>query len=112
MKYRLLTVAPLLLLGATAYLPAAAADANRLATEKAACAHMGLAEGTAPFAGCVATLDRSLAEQEQAQLLTRAQQACAQSGLKSGTPGYATCVLDGGDARAQAAAPFRSSDAR
>jgi len=111
MNTRFFMIATLLLAGAATYSPALASD-NHPATIKAACSHMGLAEGTAPFAGCVATLERSLAEQQQAQLLTRSKQACASNGFAPGTPAYATCVVDTADAGGPSVRAAQSSGVR
>jgi hypothetical protein len=77
----------------------AAENPSRAAQEHHACAVvLGLDPSGRRYGVCIRSLDRSLSEMDQAQLVTRLdeskQSACAQKGLTPDTPAFALCVVN------------------
>jgi len=67
----------------------------RLAREQYACAvTMGLHQPGDLYDTCIRSLDKTLSELDQAELVSRNRTGCAQEGLKPGTPAFAVCVVD------------------
>jgi hypothetical protein len=66
----------------------------RAEQEKHACAVvLGLDRSEDPYATCIRSLERSLSESDQAQVVESNRLACAQEGLDPGTSAFATCVV-------------------
>ena len=69
-------------------------NSSRMAQEHHACAVvLGLDPSGRQYDTCIRSLDRSLAERDQAQLVRTGRSACAQKGLQPDTPTFAVCVL-------------------
>ena len=73
----------------------------RAAKENHACAVvLGLDRSEDPYATCVRSLERSLSESDQAQVVESNRLACTQAGLAPGTSAFATCVVEAEQSRA------------
>ena len=75
----------------------ASADENptRMAREHHACAViMGLNQPGDLYDTCIRSLDKTLSELDQAELVLANRTTCAREGLKPGTPAFAVCVVD------------------
>ncbi|HLY54781.1 MAG TPA: hypothetical protein VKS60_04450 [Stellaceae bacterium] len=77
-----------LTLGSAQAAPASAADVH------AACSRLGLDPSEAPFADCVATLNRATTALSADEMVTPARRQCAAKGLNPTSPAFANCVLD------------------
>jgi hypothetical protein len=72
----------------------AAEPSSRTAQEHHACAVvLGLDPSELPYDTCMKSLDRSLSESDQSQLVESNRSACAQDGLDPGTSAFAVCVV-------------------
>jgi len=68
----------------------AAENSSRITQEQHACAIvLGLDPSGRQYDTCIRTLDRSLAERDQAQLIQTARSACAQKGLQPDPTAFA-----------------------
>jgi hypothetical protein len=68
---------------------------TRMAREHHACAAvMGLPQPGKLYDACITSLDQSLAELEQARLVSTDRSGCARKGLRPGTPAFAVCVVN------------------
>jgi hypothetical protein len=95
MKTLLLAGATLALLAATHTFAAAAENSPRVAHERHACAVvLGLDPSGRSYDTCIRSLDRSLAEWDQAQQVQTGRIACAQRGLEPGSVAFAVCVVN------------------
>ena len=73
----------------------AAENSTQMAQEHHVCAVvLGLDPSGRRYETCIRSLDRSLAEWDQARLLQTDRSACALKGLQPGTPAFAVCVVD------------------
>ncbi len=73
----------------------AAENPTRMAREHHACAVvMGLHQPGDLYDTCIRSLNKTLSELDQAQLVSTGRRACAQQGFKPGTPTFAGCVVD------------------
>jgi hypothetical protein len=68
---------------------------TRMAREHHACAViMGLPQPGKLYDACITSLDQSLAELDQARLVSTDRSGCERKGLRPGTPAFATCVIN------------------
>jgi hypothetical protein len=76
--------------------PHAFAEASStIAQERHACAVvLGLSPSDRRYDTCIRSLDRSLAEWGQAQVVQTDRRACADRGLEAGTSVFAVCVVN------------------
>jgi hypothetical protein len=73
----------------------AAEGSSRIAQERHACAVvLGLDPSDRRYDTCVRSLDRSLAEWDQAQVVQTDRRACSDKGLEPGTSAFAVCVVN------------------
>jgi hypothetical protein len=73
----------------------AAEASSRIAQERHACAVvLGLSPSDRGYDTCIRSLDRSLAEWGQAQMVRTDRRACADRGLEPGTSVFAVCVVN------------------
>jgi hypothetical protein len=73
----------------------AAEGSSRIAQERHACAVVvGLDPSDRRYDTCVRSLDRSLAEWDQAQVVQTDRRACSDNGLEPGTSAFAACVVN------------------
>jgi len=78
----------------------AAETSPRTTLEQHACAViLGLDPSRRQYDTCIRSLDRSLAERDQARLVQTGRSACAQKGLQPETPAFAVCVLTAAESR-------------
>jgi hypothetical protein len=86
---------------------------TRMAREHHACAViMGLPQPGELYDACIASLNNSLSQLDQARLVSRDRRDCARERLKPGTPGFADCVLDAEEATADTASKGGGAAAR
>src|SRR6516225_7963564 len=92
---KIITVATVALLTAANTFAIAAENSTRIAREHHACAViMGLHEPGDLYDTCIRSLDKTLSELDQAELVLANRTTCAREGLKPGTPAFAVCVVD------------------
>jgi hypothetical protein len=73
----------------------AAEGSSRIAQERHACAVvLGLSPSDRRYGTCIRSLDRSLAEWDQAQLVQTDRRGCSDKGLEPGTSAFAVCVVN------------------
>jgi hypothetical protein len=73
----------------------AAENSSRIAQERHACAVvLGLDPSDRRYDTCIRSLDRSLAEWDQAQVVQTDRRACSDEGLMPGTSAFAVCVVN------------------
>ena len=73
----------------------AAEGSSRIAQERHACAVvLGLDPSDRRYDTCIRSLDRSLAEWDQAQVVQTDRRSCADKGLMAGTSAFAVCVIN------------------
>jgi hypothetical protein len=73
----------------------AAKDSSRIAQERRVCAVvLGLDPLDRRYDTCIRSLDRSLAEWDQAQVVQTDRRACSDKGLEAGTSAFAVCVVN------------------
>jgi hypothetical protein len=73
----------------------AAEGSSRMAQERHACAVvLGLDPSDRRYETCIRSLDRSLAEWDQAQMVQTDRRACSDKGLEPGTSAFAFCVVN------------------
>lgn len=73
----------------------AAEGSSRIAQERHACAVvLGLSPSDRRYDTCIRSLDRSLAEWDQAQVVQTDRRACSDKGLEPGTSAFAVCVVN------------------
>jgi hypothetical protein len=73
----------------------AAEASSRIAQEHHACAVvLGLSPSDRRYDTCIRSLDRSLAEWSQAQVVQTDRRGCADKGLEPGTSTFAVCVVN------------------
>jgi hypothetical protein len=73
----------------------AAEDSSRIAREGHVCAVvLGLNPLDRRYDTCIRSLDRSLAEWDQAQVVQTDRRACSDKGLEPGTSAFAVCVVN------------------
>jgi hypothetical protein len=78
----------------------AAENSSRTALSQHACAIvLGLDPSGCQYDTCIRSLDRSLAERDQARLVQTGRSACANKGLQPETPAFAVCVLTAEESR-------------
>src|SRR5262249_33228281 len=83
------------LLAADNRFASAAENSTRTAREHHACAViMGLHQPGDLYNTCIRSLDKSLSELDQAELVSTDRSRCALEGLTPGTPALAVCVVD------------------
>jgi hypothetical protein len=79
----------------------AAEASSTIAQERHACAVvLGLSPSDRRYDTCIRSLDRSLAEWGQAQVVQTDRRACADTGLEPGTSPFAVCVVNAESYRA------------
>jgi hypothetical protein len=79
----------------------AAEASSRIAQEHYACAVvLGLSPSDRRYDTCIRSLDRSLAEWGQAQMVQTDRRACADKGLEPATSPFAVCVVNAESYRA------------
>lgn len=72
----------------------AAEGSSRIAQERHACAVvLGLNPSDRRYDTCIRSLDRTLAEWDQAQVVQTDRRACSDQGLAPGTSAFAVCVV-------------------
>ena len=92
---KIVTVAAVALLAAANTFASAAENPTRTAREHHACAViMGLHQPGDLYDTCMRSLDKTLSELDQAELVSTNRTRCAQERLKPGTPAFAVCVVD------------------
>jgi hypothetical protein len=92
---KIIAAAAVTLLAAANTLASAAENPTRTAQEHHACAViMGLHQPGDLYDTCIRSLDKTLSELDQAELVSTHRTGCAQEGLKPGTPAFAVCVVD------------------
>jgi hypothetical protein len=92
---KIIAVAAVALLAAANTFAGAAENSTRMAREHHACAViMGLHQPGDLYDTCIRSLDKTLSELDQAELVSTHRTGCAQEGLKPGTPAFAVCVVD------------------
>ena len=96
------------LLAADNRFASAAENSTRMAREHHACAViMGLHQPGDLYNTCIRSLDKTLSELDQAELVSANRTRCAQERLKPGTPAFSVCVVNAerspGDAGGNAA---------
>jgi hypothetical protein len=92
---KIITFAAVALLAAANTFASATENSTRTAREHHACAViMGLDQPGDLYDTCIRSLDKTLSELDQAELISRNRTACAREGLKPGTPAFAVCVVD------------------
>ena len=73
----------------------AADGSSRIAQERHACAVvLGLDPSDRRYDTCIRSLDQSLAEWAQAQVVQTDRRACSDKGLEPGTSAFAVCVVN------------------
>jgi len=73
----------------------AAENSPRMAQEQHACAVvMGLHRPGDLYDTCIRSLNKTLSEFDEAQLVSTARSGCVRAGLQPGTPGFAFCVVN------------------
>ena len=73
----------------------AAEGPSRTAQERHACAVvLGLDQSDGRYDTCIRSLDRTLAEWDQAQVVQTDRRACSDQGLVPGTSAFAVCVVN------------------
>jgi hypothetical protein len=87
--------AAIALLASANTLANAAENSTRSALEHHACAVvMGLHQPGDLYETCIRSLDKTLSDLDQAQLVSADRNTCAQEGLQSVTPAFAVCVVN------------------
>ena len=87
---------PVALLLVACAAPVANADSTRsgrIAQERQACGQLGLDPSEAPFADCMRSMDQTLAQMDQTNMVERNRGTCAKEGLQPGTSAFAVCVV-------------------
>jgi hypothetical protein len=70
-------------------------NSTRMALEHHACAVvMGLPQPGELYDTCIRSLNKTLAELDQARVVSTARNTCAQDTLKPGAPAFAVCVVN------------------
>jgi hypothetical protein len=73
----------------------AAEDSSRITQERHACAVvLGLDPSDRRYDTCIRSLDRSLAEWDQARVVQTDRRACSDQGLAPSTSAFAVCVVN------------------
>jgi hypothetical protein len=73
----------------------AAENSTLMALEQHACGVvLGLAPSGRRYDTWIRSLDRSLSEWDQAQMVQTDRRACSRKGLERGTPAFAVCVVN------------------
>jgi len=92
---KIIAAAAVALLAAANTFASAAENSTRMAREHHACAViMGLHQPGDRYDTCIRSLDKTLSELDQAELVSTNRTRCAQERLKPGTPAFAVCVVD------------------
>ena len=92
---KIIAVSAVALLAAANRFASAAENPTRMAREHHACAViMGLHQPGDLYDTCIRSLDKTLSELDQAELVSTNRTRCAQEGLKPGAPAFAVCVVD------------------
>ena len=92
---KIITIATVALLAAANTFASAAENSTRTAQEHHACAViMGLHQPGDLYDTCMRSLDKTLSELDQAELVSTNRTRCAQERLKPGTSAFAVCVVD------------------
>ena len=92
---KIIALAAVALLAAANTFASAAENPTRTAREHHACAViMGLHQPGDLYDTCMRSLDKTLSELDQAELVSTNRTRCAREGLKPGSPAFAVCVVD------------------
>jgi hypothetical protein len=91
----IIAIAAVALFAAASTFAGAAENSTRTGREHHACAViMGLHQPGDLYDTCIRSLDKTLSELDQAELVSTHRAGCAQEGLKPGTRAFAVCVVD------------------
>ena len=95
LSVRIIGAAAIALLASASTFANAAENSTRIALEEHACGVvLGLGPSGRRYDTCIRSLDRSLSEWDQAQMVQTDRRACSEKGLEPGTPAFAVCVVN------------------
>jgi hypothetical protein len=95
LSIKIIGAAAIALLASASTCASAEENSTRMASEQHACGVvLGLDPSGRRYDTCIRSLDRSLSEWDQAQMVQTDRRACSDKGLKPGTPAFALCVVN------------------